>query len=533
MHIVCNKRLSALMLVAGIILAAGLMFGEEAASVRLSGLILNGAGRPVAGAVVGLRGEGSAWSLSTISAHDGEFSFPDVPSGPCLIVVDKAGYGHLEKSLEAAPDPACPVEIVLRTRTGATGSLGPADPSGLGTKSVALGAKTGSPSAFNPALSVIAGGDLHYDGRHGDGADLLGRADGFSNPLEGEAQGFSLGETELAFSGSVDPYFDAWAVMSVSDERIEVEEAYVQTRRLPLGLQIRAGKFKSGIGYINKQHAHQWDFVDQALPYTMMFGGCLGETGLQVGWLAPLPFYLFVGAEVFQGGNGGVSSYIGPDDDHPYYNRKPGPRLFTGFIKISPDLGYNCALQGGLFVGHSLLHQEDFTRAAGDGVTIDEGLQGTVTFCGTDLVFKYDAPPSYGLGDLTVQAEYIYRRKDLDVAAAGDGPTVPDPGTTPRRFDQDGMYVQAVYGFARRWTGGVRCDLVGLTNRADLSGFGRLDYGTIARWSTDVTMNLTEFSRLRLQYNRLSLSVEGARERFGEIYIQYQISLGAHGAHKF
>lgn len=517
---------SAALLAAGMLLAAAAAFGSRPPAGTLAGRLLDGVGRPVAGAAVSLKGRITVFSASTVSAADGAFSFPEVPAGVYSLSVDKPGYEQLDRTVEAGPDGFPGLELILQAGTASTGPLGPADPYGLKTKDIFGGVSTGSLSAFNPALSVIAGGYYYHDGRGGDGADLLGRADGFPNSFESDKQGFNLGETELALSGSVDPYFDAWAILSVASEGIEVEEAYLQTRRLPLGLQLKAGKFKSGIGYINKQHSHQWDFADQALPYAMMFGGCLAETGLQVTWLAPLPFYLQVGLEALQGGNRGVASYTGPDDDHPYYERKAGPRLFTGFVKVSPDLGYDFALQGGLFGGHSLLHQEDFTWDSGEGA-VSEALQGTATFWGTDWVFKYDAPYAYGRGDLTVQGEYIYRRKDLEVAAAAAD------ATPSRRFDQDGLYAQAVYGFAPRWTAGLRCDAVGLTNRVDLSGFGRLAYGTAVRWSTDLTLSLTEFSRLRLQYEQLKLVVDGGRDSFGEMFLQYQVSLGAHGAHKF
>ncbi len=40
------------------------------------------------------------------------------------------------------------------------------------------------------------------------------------------------------------------------------------------------------IGYANRQHPHQWDFVDQNLAYELVFGGHgLNDTGLQATWL--------------------------------------------------------------------------------------------------------------------------------------------------------------------------------------------------------------------------------------------------------
>ncbi len=482
--------------------------GQEAAG--LSGRIVDGEGSPVAGAAIELKGNGSAQLLSTTSGGDGGFRFTGMTAGPFVLVVDKPDHGHIAMSLELHPGWNGPLEIVLAVKPPKADDHGPAEQHGRGTGS--------SPhQAFGPAVSVITGGYVHYDGRNGECADLLGRAGGFSCSLEGPAQGFDLGETELVLSGSVDRYFDLQAVMAVSETGIEIEEAFVRTRCVPFGFQLKAGKFKSGIGHINEQHAHQWDFADQALPYEMMFGGGLAEIGIQAGWLAPVPFYLQIGAEAFQGENAGSSSYLGPDAEHPFYKRKMGPRLFTGFIKAATGPDEADSLQGGLFVGHSLLHQEGYTLDGGEGPAVDEFLQGTVTFFGADMVFRHRAAGRDGWGDLTVQGEYIYRVKNME-----------DDHALARRFRQDGMYVQAVYGPVPHWTAGLRCDLVGLTNRAEFEGSGLLGGGVIARLSAELTWDLTELSRLRVQYNRLYLPVDGVREKFGEIYIQYQVSFGAH-----
>jgi hypothetical protein len=48
-----------------------------------------------------------------------------------------------------------------------------------------------------------------------------------------------------------------------------------------------------------------------------------------------------------------------------------------------------------------------------------------------------------------------------------------------------------------------------------------------------VTRRLTEFSLLRLQASTANLYVEGDKERVNQFFLQYQHSLGAHGAHKF
>jgi hypothetical protein len=63
---------------------------------------------------------------------------------------------------------------------------------------------------------------------------------------------------------------------------------------------------------------------------------------------------------------------------------------------------------------------------------------------------------------------------------------------------------------------------------------GRLvDMDPSRRWTFALSRELTEFSRFRLQFSRAKLMVEGMRENLNEVYLQYQHSLGAHGAHLF
>ena len=65
---------------------------------------------------------------------------------------------------------------------------------------------------------------------------------------------------------------------SHADNTVSVEEAYVQTTALrPRPRACKRGRFFSGIGYLNEQHAHTWDFVDAPLAYQAFLGGQFGD----------------------------------------------------------------------------------------------------------------------------------------------------------------------------------------------------------------------------------------------------------------
>lgn len=401
----------------------------------------------------------------------------------------------------------------------------------------ASGAVT-SGTSFNPSISVIP--DLVYsrDDAGGRGLSLLESADGFhganaedAHGRGGPDEGFQLRETEIAFSASVDPYFDATALFAASEDGLEAEEVWIASRRLPAGFAVKAGKFLSGIGYANAHHPHQWDFVDANLAQTLLLGDHgLAEKGVQVTWLPKVPFYLKLGVELLQGENERVASYHGPDAPLPVpadegaesrlFGRKAGPRLFTGFVKVAPDLGYGAAMQVGASWLRSTLHQE-LHDEDGDGL-VDEALEGTVDLWGVDAVLKLDSPRPQGAGDLALSAEYLFREKRLDVVGAPGG----------ARSRQDGLYVQAVWGVAPRWQVAARWDAAGLTNSVREGGVAE-SFDASRRWSGALTFSPSEFSRLRLQYSRSDVPVAGERETIGQLRLQLQVSVGAHGAHPF
>jgi hypothetical protein len=426
--------------------------------------------------------------------------------------------------------------LAQQQTTAPVGALGPLDPQGLRPLGVTGGdqGQVTNPTAFNPAISVIPDFAYFRDNRSGTSGEILGHADGFrgaqAGAEEGLAEGFNFREAELAFTAAVDPYFDAAAFLAVSDEGIEAEEVYFQTRRLPAGLQVRGGKFRSGIGYINRQHPHQWDFVDQNLAYSLLLGDeGLTDKGFQVSWLPTTPFYLLLGGELLQGENEHIANYVGPEefpgvepDDAPRtLSYQAGPRLFTGFMKLSPNLGYSHAMQIGVSVLSSRTHQEVHDEDE-DGVP-ESVLDGTALLWGLDFVYKYDSPRQYGAGDLTVQSEYLYRRRDLDVLGT----------SSTEVFKNDGFYLQTVYGLFPRWQVAGRASAAGVTNTWVIDEIGSMPWNTSTQYSEALTFNPTEFSRLRVQFNQGRVWVGSELETFHQFFVQFQMSMGAHGAHRF
>ncbi len=369
-------------------------------------------------------------------------------------------------------------------------------------------------------LAVVLDGALYHTS--GEGAPhLRGKTAGFGHGHDdddghhhhhGPENGFNLRHVEIGFSAEVDPYFRAWTTVAVDEHGAELEEAVIQTTSLPYGLTLSGGKLKSGIGRLNRQHSHNWDFWDQPLVCELLFGSHgLAEKGVQLTWLAPTPFYLLFGAEAFNGANENLFNMVGEDP----LPQRDAPRLWTGFVKYGPNLGDRHALQFGLSAlsgRHQVLHE-------------DEGADGRTFVYGCDFVYKYDAKRTRGHGDFIVQGEYYFRDQDL----TGVGDIAGEPWTSR----QDGYYLQALYGFRPRWRAGLRWDQVGLTNTSNTPDHGRERFDDSRRLAAMLDWKLSEFSLLRLQGGRGWYALEEGRASAWELALQWQVTFGKHAAHDF
>src|SRR5882672_7334732 len=159
-----------------------------------------------------------------------------------------------------------------------------------------------SESALNPAVSVILNGvygNLKQDPN-------TYRINGFV-PTMGDVspgkRGLSLGESELAFTSNIDHLFRGTLIASITpdNDRIGVEEGYIQTIGLSNGFTVKAGRFFSAVGYQNQVHAHAWDFTDAPLASKVFLGTQLNEDGIQLKWVAPTSLYFDVGVEAGRG----------------------------------------------------------------------------------------------------------------------------------------------------------------------------------------------------------------------------------------
>ncbi|HYS13339.1 MAG TPA: TonB-dependent receptor [Burkholderiaceae bacterium] len=372
-------------------------------------------------------------------------------------------------------------------------------------------------SSFNPALSLILSGTYADLSRDPDDYRIRGFAAG--GDVGPGPRGFNLGESELGFFANIDPYFYGAANISITPENeAVVEEAFVQTTALGSGFTVKFGRFFSGIGYLNEQHAHTWDFVDSPLAYQAFLGTQLNDDGVQVRWLAPTPLFLEFGAELGRGSN-----FPGSE------RNKNGSGRGAIFTHAGGDWGDSSSWRAGLsYMQTSPRDRTDATtNLAGNAVT--NAFSGKSRLWVADFVWKWAPNGNPTRQNFKLQTEYFQRRErgaltyDLTGVAATDAYS----------SRQSGAYVQAVYQFLPRWRTGVRYDRLD-SGTVDLATNAIFLDSTNTRpsrvtWMTDY--NSSEFSRIRLQLARDRARGEGKADN--QVFVQYQMSLGAHGAHMF
>jgi len=358
-------------------------------------------------------------------------------------------------------------------------------------------------SAFNPAIGLILNGTYVQFSQDPDNYSLPGF------PIDMEStpgtSGFSLGESELNISSNIDTdWYGAVTIAMSGDGEFSVENAFIQSTGLGSGFTIKGGRFFSGIGYLNEQHAHTWDFVDTALAYRALLGTQYGDDGVQVRWLAPTDLFTEIGAEWMRG------------DAFPGAGAKSGHAAWSAFIHLGGDVGISHSWAAGL----SYLSTKSTNRETGN----TDLFTGTSKIMIASLVWKWAPNGNASNRNFKLQAEYLLSKNDGQFTPAGGI-------ATPYSATPDGWYIQSIYQFKPRWRTGFRHDH--LNADSPVSGFT----GTVlddqnhnpVRNSLMLEYSNSEFSRFRLQYSR----DESRPNADNQWFLQYIVSMGAHGAHTF
>jgi len=373
---------------------------------------------------------------------------------------------------------------------------------------------TGQVSLGNLPIHIGLSGLFSAGGSSADTDELAGLQSGGHDP---NRNGFTLQNVELSLSSTVDNYFDAQAnliylIDAEGETVVELEEAFLTTRGLPGGLQVKAGQFFTEFGRQNKQHPHTWAFVDQPVILSRLFGGDgLRSQGARLSWLMPISWYseFYIGTQNANGET--VTSFL----------YAPGEEVGGHLLRArgadkGSDLLYSVRWLNGVDLSETASMNIGFSGLMGPN---SSGADTDTLIYGMDLYLKWQPTRSQrGFPFVAWHTELL--KRDYE---AGDRA---DP--SHETLNDSGGFSQLLWGFKPGWIAGLRYEYA--TANGDTAADPLRD--DRKRISPTVTWYPSEYSKLRLQYN-YDKTEHLADNTNHSLWLQIEFSIGSHAAHTF
>jgi hypothetical protein len=373
--------------------------------------------------------------------------------------------------------------LLLASFCGAAGGAD-AQTQDTGTTSVPEGA-----SLLNPAISAIG----WFQAEAGD-----------QNNEEGSTA-FELREAEIGIQANVDPYSRADFFIAVSPaEGVDLEEGTLTLFALPAGLTAKLGKFRSNFGKFNRTHPPETPFADRPLAAERFLGEeGLAPAGLSASWLAPLPFYVNLDAEVTTTPEAHAhEEEVGEEEEIPtaFEPYRGNDLLYLGrlstFVNLSEAM--NLTLGGTYANGANGSAQADTASPV-------EALRAALY--GADATFRWKDPKRAIYRSLIAQVEWMERSAE----------TLGGPDEK-----RQGAYAWVDFQFARRWHVGARYDW------SDALGAPEEDPATGVLGF--LTFTPSEFSLISFQGRSQDLEGGSSETRW---FLKTTFNIGPHGQHPF
>ncbi|RYF42342.1 MAG: hypothetical protein EOO25_07015 [Comamonadaceae bacterium] len=328
-------------------------------------------------------------------------------------------------------------------------------------------------------------------------------------------KGLALGHSDLSAYGPLGRHLEAQLTAAAHTHgrklELELEEAWIQTRTLPAGLQLRAGRFASQLGYLNEQHPHADDFVERPLLYRAFLGGHWNDEGVRLNWVAPTDFYLRLGAEVFRG-----KTLV----EEAASARRPGATVLSA--RLGGDAGASHSWQAGLSWLNNrreaaVEHEEEeggaHDHAHGHSHAHGAAFSGRHMWLG-EVAWKW-AP---GGNNSREQVRVVYERarvSGLNRHARGSDRHTAD-------------YLSVVWRFAPAWEVGVRTDAL----KVRIPHEDHFHGGRLRETALMLAYKPTHQQTVRVQATQ-QRNGAGFDTATRSLQLQYILSFGAHAAHSF
>ncbi|MBL6601087.1 MAG: hypothetical protein ISP41_19535 [Alphaproteobacteria bacterium] len=289
-------------------------------------------------------------------------------------------------------------------------------------------------------LEGFGGGHAH--GEEGGGEEEHGLEDGFN-----------IRHAEVGLAVGLKGVGRAQVLFNASENNVEAEEAFVVSERLVDVFTLKAGKFRSGFGFFNASHSPEWNFVNQPLSHFAILGDHgLDGTGGQV-VMTPGDGRVTLGLEAFNGEGETLFSRVDEIEG------QDNPGVVVGWVKAdvfnTPESRLRLGLAGGYGIHQQELEEHGHEEGEEEGGEEEERQgDGHAWFVSPGFEFTKQGDGPRLEGDWVVRGEYLYRLKDLDIVGESES----------YEAEQDGFYLEALYGVTPSIQVGARFDQIGLVN---------------------------------------------------------------------
>ena len=307
-----------------------------------------------------------------------------------------------------------------------------------------------------------------------------------------EKNSLEIREAELGFYAPIDHNFNGTLSVAAHQEdgsaMFEIHEAFIDSHKIIPGFSARAGQFFLGIGRLNQIHRHDWSFISPPKFFSEYFGGeGVLDSGLEVSYLLPLPFYLDVTAGIMSGWTFGHSHNMGSK-----------PIIPTHYFRLKTFIDGGDAF--GLALGLNYLGRKSHEKES-------------LHFWGFDAIAKGDLFEK----EYSLEFENWVRLKD--------------PEANESELST-GFYVFPQYELMESFKTGLLFDYYTVLSHKDRNDNKIENYNISI--SPTLTYHSSEFAHFRLAYE-YSKEVEAGQDDINKHTVNFQtvFILGAHPAHDF
>jgi hypothetical protein len=253
---------------------------------------------------------------------------------------------------------------------------------------------------------------------------------------------YSFEELEVVMQSYLNPFSKADVILTLPGPDLEegklgVEELFASVvRGLPLGLNLRFGKYRVDYGKLNLMHPHAWPFVTQPLSQERFLGEeGLNDLGVSVSLLLPTGnVYTKLTVDLLRGE--AIGEATGVQDTTGGNPAYANSARLTSFFILSDHSDVEVGLSGYTGIHDPYYHNRFY-------------------YANLDFKYKY-RPSSYT--SLTLQGEYLFNmrraRQDQEFNPFLDAAGNPEE----RKVHSSGLYLYADFQFKKIYSLGGRYD---------------------------------------------------------------------------